>query len=112
MSPDQAADQSTGYPPVKPAEREQAQRTARSDQESSGARGRLVSLAADQKTITDAIAAVIEKHRTEIASAPVTPEARQCALNLLDDVFLDMLQTVLNESSALDLLFDKRSARS
>ena len=58
MPPDQA-DQSTGYPPVKPAE--QAQSTGRSDQDSSGARARSISLAADQKLITDAMAAVIEK---------------------------------------------------
>jgi len=111
MAPNQT-NESTGYPPVKQTEQEQAESTARSDQESSGARSRLVSLAANQTTITDAIAAVIEKHRTEIASAPMTPEARQCALDLLDAVFLDVLQTVLNESSALDLLFDKRSSRS
>jgi hypothetical protein len=108
MPPDQA-DQSTGYPPVKPAEQEQAQSTARSDQDSSGARARSTSLAEDQKIITDAMAAVIEKHRAEVASAP---EARQFALDLLDAVFLDMLQTVLDESSAVELLLDKRGAGS
>jgi hypothetical protein len=111
MPPDQA-DQSTGYPPVKPAEQEQAQSTGRSDQDSSGARARSTSLADDQKIITDAMAAVIEKHRAEVASAPATPEARQFALDLLDAVFLDMLQTVLDESSAVELLLDKRGAGS
>jgi len=43
MPPDQA-DQSTGNPPVKLAE--QAQSTGRSDQDSSGARARSISLAA------------------------------------------------------------------
>jgi hypothetical protein len=56
MPPDQA-DQSTGYPLVKPAEQEQPQGTGRS-------------------------------------------------------VFLDMLQTVLDESSAVELLFDRRGANS
>ena len=111
MPPDQA-DQSTGYPPVKPAEQEQAQSTGRSDQDSSGARARSTSLAADQKIITDAMDAVIEKHRAEIASVPAAPEARQFAPDLLDAVFLDMLQTVLDESSAVELLFDKPGAGS
>jgi len=53
--PSDQADQSTGYPPVKPAAEEQAQSTSRG-------------------------------------------------------VFLDMLQTVLDESSAVELLFDKRGA--
>jgi hypothetical protein len=109
MPPDQA-DQSTGYPPVKPVEQEQAQSTGRSDQDPSGARARSTSRAADQKIITDAMAAVIEKHRAEIASAPATPEARQFALDLLDAVSLDLLQTILDESSAVELLFDKRGA--
>jgi len=107
MPPDQA-DQLTGYPPVKPEE--QAQSTGRSDQDSSGARARSSSLTADQKIIKDAIATLIEKHRAEIASAPATPEARQFALDLLDAVSLDMLQTVIDESWAVELLFDKRGA--
>lgn len=111
MSRDQA-DQSTGYPPVKPAEWEQAQRTVRSDQASSGTRGEPAGLAADQKVITDAIAAVVEKHRAEIAAAPTAPDARKYALDLLDAVFLDMLQAVLSESSMLNPLFDKRGSRS
>jgi hypothetical protein len=111
MPPDQA-DQSTGYPPVKPAEQEQAQSTGRSDQDSSGARARSTSLAVDQKIIADAMPAVIEKHRAEIASVRATPEARRFAPDLLDAVFRDMLQTVLDESSAVELLFDKRGAGS
>jgi hypothetical protein len=106
MPPDQA-DQSTGYPPVKPAEQEQAESTGRSNQGSSGARARSTSLAADPKIITDAVAAVIEKYRAEIASAPATPEARQFTPDLLDAIFLD-----LDESSAVELLFDKRGAGS
>ena len=104
MSPDQV-DQSSGYPPVKPAEQKHAQSTGRSDQDSWGARARS-SLAAD------AMAAVIEKHRAEIASAPATPEARQFALDRLDAVYLDMLRTVLDESSAVEMLFDKHGGGS
>jgi len=100
MPPDQA-DQPTGYPPVKPVEQEHAQSTGRSDQDSWSARARSTSLAAD------AMAAVIEKHRAEIASAPATPEARQFALDLLDAVYLGMLRTVFDEPSAVELLFDK-----
>jgi hypothetical protein len=111
MSRDQA-DQSTGYPPVKPVEWEQAQSAVGSGQASSGARGGPARLAADQKVITDALAAVVEKHRAEIASAPMAPEARKYVLDLLDAVFLDMLETVLDEFSALGLPFDKRGARS
>jgi hypothetical protein len=39
-------------------------------------------------------------------------EARQFAPDLLDAIFLEMLQTVLDESSAVELLFDKRGAGS
>ena len=111
MPPDQA-NQPTGYPPVKPAEQEYAQSAGRSDQDSRSARARSTSLAADQKIITDAMAAVIEKHRAEIASAPATPEARQFALDRLDAVYLDMLRTVLDESSAVEMLFDKHGGGS
>ena len=105
MPPDQA-DQPTGYPPVKPVEQEHAQGTGRSDQDSWTARARSTSLAAD------AMAAVIEKHRAEIASAPATPEARQFALDRLDAVYIDMLRTVLHESSAVEMLFDKHGGGS
>ena len=90
MPPDQA-NQPTGYG---------------SDQDSWTARAGSTSLAAD------AMAAVIEKHRAEIASAPATPEARQFALDRLDAVYLDMLRTVLDESSAVELLFDKHGGGS
>ena len=110
--PRDQADRSTGYPPVKSVEQEQAQSTGRSDQDPSGARARSTSLAADQKIITDAMAAVIEKHRAEIASAPATPEARQFALDRLDAVYLDMLRAVLDESSAVELLFDRHGGSS
>ena len=105
MSPDQA-DQSTGHPPVKPVEQEHAQSTDRSDQDSWTARARSTSLAAD------AMAVVIEKHRAEIASAPATLEARQFALDRLDAAYLDMLRTVLDESSAVEMLFDKHGGGS
>ena len=105
MPPDQA-NQPTGYPPVKPAEQEHAQGTGRSDQDSRSARARSTSLAAD------AMAAVMEKHRAEIASAPATPEARQFALDRLDAVYLDMLRTVLDESSAVEMLFDRHGGGS
>jgi hypothetical protein len=111
MSPDRP-DHATGYPPVKPAEKKQARGTTQSKQEPPDSDGGSASLTSNQKIITDAVAAVMEKHRAEIASAPVAPETRQYALDLLDAVLLDILQTVLNEASALDLLFVKRGSRS
>ena len=105
MPPDQA-NQPTGYPPVKPAEQEYAQSAGRSDQDSRSARARSTSLAAD------AMAAVIEKHRAEITSGPATLEARQFALDRLGAVYLDMLRTLFDEPSAVELLFDNRGAGS
>jgi hypothetical protein len=111
MLPNQA-DQSTGYPPVKPVEQEQAQSTAQSDRKSSDTRGRPTGLTNDQRIIRDVMAAVIEKHRTEISSAPVAPETRQYALDRIDAILLEILQAVLGGSPTLDPLFVQRSASS
>jgi hypothetical protein len=109
MPPDRP-NHATGYPPVKPAEKKQARETTPSKQEPREADGGSAGLTSKQRIITDAVSAVMEKHRAEIASAPVAPETRQYALDLLDAVLLDILQTVLNEASALDLLVVKRGS--
>jgi hypothetical protein len=58
------------------------------------------------------MAAVIEKHRAEIASGLATPEARQFALDRLGAFYLDMLRKVLDEPSAVELPFDKNGGDS
>jgi len=103
MAPDKP---STGYPPVTQAEERDATRTAR------GASGRFSvpsgRLGANEKIITDAIAGVIERYRAEIGVAPLDDESRQRTLDLLDAVFLDVLQAVLNEPTAREVRRESR----
>jgi hypothetical protein len=104
------ADHPTGYPPVTRTEEEAAARTAQGETGRSASEGGSTRLPADQEAITDAIAAVMEKHRAQIASAPISSEARRYAGDLLDGVHLDLLQTVLDEASALQLMSGRRGA--
>ena len=88
----------TGYPPVTTAE-EQAAETAGTDA------GRMGS---DEKILVDSIAAVFDDHRRRIDAAPIGPEAKRYVLDLLDAVFLDLLQSVLYQSPALELTPKRR----
>ena len=98
MAPDKS---STGYPPVTQAEdREAAQTAPRTSGRFSVPSGRL---GANEKIITDAIAAVIERYRAEIGAAPLDDESRRRTLDLLDAVFLDVLQAVLNKPTAREV---------
>jgi len=68
-------------------------------------------MGASENVVVDAIAAVVEKHRREIDTASLGPEIRRYMLNLLDTVLLDVLQTILDEASALQVLRSERRAR-
>jgi hypothetical protein len=89
--------QTTGYPPVTDTEE-------RRDSETAPARfGKpSVRLSANEKIVTDAISAVIERNRAEIEVARLGAETRRHALDMLDRVFLDVLHALLNETSALE----------
>jgi len=103
MTPDKST---TGYPPVTEAEEREAQQTApHTSGRFSMPSGRL---GPNEKMITDAIAAVIERYRTEIGAAPLDEESRRRTLDLLDAVFLDILQAVLNEPTARETLREGR----
>jgi len=103
MAPDKP---STGYPPVTQVEERDAARTARrASGRFSVPSGRL---GANEKIITDAIASVIERYRAEIGVAPLDDESRQRTLDLLDAVFLDILQAALNEPTAREVRRESR----
>ena len=103
MAPDKST---TGYPPVTEAEEREAQQTApRTSGRFSIPAGRL---GANEKIVTDAIAAVIDRYRTEIGAAPLDDESRRRTLDLLDAVFLDVLQAVLNEPTAREVRGESR----
>ncbi len=103
MAPDRST---TGYPPVTEAEEREAEQTApRTSGRFSIPSGRL---GPNEKIITDAIAAVIERYRTEIGAAPLDDESRRRTLDLLDAVLLDILQAVLNEPTAREVLRERR----
>jgi hypothetical protein len=98
----------TGYPPVTAAEEHTAAEnvaTGPSGREAGG-------IGPDGKVIVDAIAAVIDDHRRRIDAAAIDPEAKRYVLDLLDAVFLDLLQSVLNESGPLELVQKRRRATS
>ena len=100
MAPDRST---TGYPPVTQAEEREAEQTApRTSGRFSIPSGRL-GAGAGEKIITDAIAAVIERYRAEIGAAPLDDKSRRRTLDLLDAVFLDILQAVLNEPTAREV---------
>lgn len=95
----------TGYPPVTPTE------------EQSGPEPRLgagplrpVGLDADGKLIVDAMAAVFDDHRGRIGRMALSLEGKRAVRDLLDEVFLDLLQVVLNEASAVEQVLQRRPA--
>jgi len=64
-----------------------------------------------EKVVVDAIAAAVEKRRRNLDTVSLGPEIRRYMQDLLDAVLLDVLQTVLNEASALEVLRSERRAR-
>jgi hypothetical protein len=92
------AKEATGYPPLTAAE-EKAAGTVGTDA------GRIGS---DDKILVDAMAAVFDDHRRRIDAAAIDPEAKRYVLDLLDAVFLDLLQSVLNQSPVLELTPKRR----
>jgi hypothetical protein len=57
------------------------------------------------------MAGVVERHRRRIDAAALDAEVKHYALDLLDAVFLDLLQTMLDKGSALEVLRSSRRAR-
>ena len=92
----------TGYPPVTKIEEETAARSASAAPSSGASR-----LDADGKLIVDAIAAVFDRHRNRVSALSMDPEEKRCVLDLLDAVFLDLLQVVLNEASAVEQVLQR-----
>ena len=90
----------TGYPPVTEAESRQAAETAAAERPNGGS-GRL---GAQSKIIVDAMAGVVEEHRRRIDATGLDPAVERYALDLLDALFLDFLQIVLDEASALEVV--------
>jgi hypothetical protein len=85
----------TGYPPVTETETRQAAESA---------------AGTDSNIVVHAMADVIEEHRRRIDAAALDPGVKRYLLDLLDAVFLDLLQTVLDEASALDVLRGRRGS--
>ncbi len=94
--------QATGYPPVTEAEEQKAATNASAATLSDRAR-----LDPDGKLIVDAMAAVFDEHRRRISASSMDPEAKRGVLDLLDVVFLDLLQVVLNEASAVEQVLQR-----
>src|SRR5690348_5445206 len=83
----------TGYPPVTDAEERVAASGRSTDPGTAGA----ARLGANGKIVIDALATVFDEHRKRIEAASIEPVIKRHALNLLDGLFLDILQTVLSE---------------
>jgi hypothetical protein len=96
----QNSKRTTGYPPVTESETQQALEGATAGRPS-----------ANSNLIIDAMAGVVEQHRRRIDAAALDAEVKRYALDLLDAVFLDLLQTVLDEASALEVLRSSRRAQ-
>ena len=97
----------TGYPPVTNIEEQKAAGNA-----SAAALGDASRLDPDGKLVVDAMAAVFDEHRRKVGALPLEPEERRNVLELLDAVFLDLLQVVLNEASAVEQVLQRRRSRS
>ena len=95
----------TGYPPVTAAEEQAAESALGVSGSDAGGIG------SDGKVLVDAMAAVFDEHRRRIGASGIDPEAKRYVLDLLDAVFLDLLQSVLNESPIVRP-FRERSAAS
>jgi len=96
----QNSKRTTGYPPVTESETQQALEGPTAGRPS-----------ANSNLIIDAMAGVVERHWRRIDAAALDAEVKRYALDLLDAVFLDLLQTVLDEASALEFLRSSRRAR-
>jgi hypothetical protein len=96
----QNSKRTTGYPPVTESETQQALEGATAGRPS-----------ANSNLIIDAMAGVVERHRRRIDAAALDAEVKHYALDLLDAVFLDLLQTMLDKGSALEVLRSSRRAR-
>jgi hypothetical protein len=97
----------TGYPPVTEDEEREAAESASSASLTGSTR-----LDADGKLIVDAMAAVFDDHRRRVSASSMVPEAKRGVLDLLDVVFLDLLQVVLDESSAVEQVLQRDRAAS
>jgi hypothetical protein len=92
------SEQPSGYPPVTEAEERTAGRTDESGGRQKRATDNSRGLDTPQADITDAIAALFDKHRAKVAAATTTSETRRFALDLLDSVRREALQTILSKS--------------
>ncbi len=96
--------QVTGYPPVTELEEEKAAENAAATTSEAEA----IRLGIEDKFLVDAIAAVFDEHRKRIDKATLETETKRHALDLLDAVFLDLLQTVLTEAPVLEVSRKRR----
>jgi hypothetical protein len=101
------AKRATGYPPVTKAEEQQAAGHA-----SAALSADVSRLDGDGKLIVDAMAAVFDRHRRKVSAISMDPEEKRYVLDLLDAVFLDLLQVVLNEASAVEQVLQRHRAAS
>ena len=102
-----ASKRMTGYPPVTEAEEHLAAANGSAASSADATR-----LEPDGKLIVDAMAAVFDEHRRRVSTSSMDPEAKRGVLDLLDVVFLDLLQVVLNESSAVEQVLHRHRAAS
>ena len=103
-------DEPTGWPPVTRVEREKIKGKARRTNARPKARTlEATNLTGEQTTMANAMAAVVEEHRREIAFAAVALETRQYAIALLDAVSFDMLQAALGQLSVSSRPSKKRA---
>ena len=91
--------QATRYPPVTSAEERQATESASTRPSHSKGNG----VGSDGKAIVDAMAAAFDEHRRRIGVAAIDPVAKKYVLELLDAVFLDLLQSVVDAPPLLEL---------
>ena len=96
----------TGHPPVTNIEERTVEENA-----STADLGDASRLDPDGKLVVDAMAAVFEEHRHRVEALPLEPEEKRNVLELLDAVFLDLLQVVLNEASAVEQVLQRRQTR-
>ncbi len=102
----ESSKQATGYPPVtEPEEEKAAENAAAATPRTEASR-----LGTEDKVLVDAIAAVVDQHRGKIDKAALEPETKRYTLDLLDALFLDLLQTVLTEAPTLEVSRRRRRA--
>ena len=86
----------SGYPPVTEIEELIAAADGSSAQDAPTGTG---TFGPNGKAMVDGLAAVFDKHRQRIDAIVLDPAIKRDVLDLLDAVFLDILQAVLSESS-------------